>query len=132
MESKSNDATLQRPEGNRIIDGPLVTMNVNKFIVQLKNETAWKDNDRNSVTIFKSDTMRIVLIGLHQNAKLLPHKANGVISVQVVEGKINFITEQQDLIVEKGHMIALHENIPHSVIALTESFLLLTLAMNNK
>jgi quercetin dioxygenase-like cupin family protein len=132
MENKSNDATPQRPEGNRVLNAPLVVMNVNKFIDQIKNEASWKDSDRNSVTIFKSDTMRIVLIGLHPNAELIPHKANGVISVQVLEGKIKFITEQQNSIIEKGQMIALHENITHSVIALIESFFLLTLAMNNK
>ncbi len=130
MENKSNDATPQRPEGNRVLNAPLVEMNLDKFIDQIKNETTWTDSDRNSVTIFKSETMRIVLMGMHENAELKPHKANGVISVQVLEGKINFIAEQQHSLLEKGQMIALQENITHSVIALTESFFLLTLAMN--
>jgi quercetin dioxygenase-like cupin family protein len=132
MENKSNDATYQRPEGNRVLNAPLVEMNVNKFIDQIKNETTWKDSDHNSVTIFKSETMRIVLMGLHENAELKPHKANGVISVQVLEGKIDFIAEQQHSLMEKGQIIALQENITHSVIAITESFFLLTLAMSNK
>lgn len=76
--------------------------------------------------------MRIVLIGLHENAELKPHKANGVISVHVLEGTINFVTEQQTSLIEKSQMIALHENITHSVLALTETFFLLTLAMNKK
>lgn len=105
---------------------------MNEFIDQLKTETTWADSDRNSVTLFKSETMRIVLMGLHQNAELIPHKANGVISVQVLEGKIKFDTEEKSSLIEKGQMIALQENISHSVIALTESFFLLTLAMNNK
>lgn len=105
---------------------------MNEFIDQLKTETTWADSDRNSVTLFKSETMRIVLMGLHQNAELIPHKANGVISVQVLEGKIKFDTEEKSSLIEKGQMIALQENITHSVIALTESFFLLTLAMNNK
>jgi quercetin dioxygenase-like cupin family protein len=50
--------------------------------------------------------------------------------VQVLEGKINFTAEQQTLLLEKGQMIALQEKIPHSVVALEESFFLLTLAMN--
>jgi len=132
MENKSNDATPQRPEGNRILNAPLVEMDLHKFINQLKNESTWKENDRNSVTIFKSETMRIVLLGLHENAELTKHKADGVISVQVLEGKINFITDQQSAILEKGNMIALQENIMHSVIAITESFFLLTLSMSNK
>jgi quercetin dioxygenase-like cupin family protein len=55
-----------------------------------------------------------------------------VISVQVLEGKIDFIAEQQHSLMEKGQIIALQENITHSVIAITESFFLLTLAMSNK
>lgn len=132
METKSNDATPLRPEGQRVLNAPLVKMNLNEFMEQLKNESTWADSDRNSVTIFKSETMRIVLIGLHKNAELKPHKANGVISVQVVEGKINFTAEQQNTLLEKGQMVALHENITHSVMALTDSFFLLTLSMNNK
>jgi len=132
MENKSNDATPQRPDGERILNAPLVKMNLNEFIKQIKSETTWADSDRNSVTIFKSETMRIVIIGLHENAELKPHKANGLTSVQVLEGKIEFTAEQQSTQIEKGQMIALQENITHSVRALTESFFLLTLAMNNK
>ena len=132
MENKSNDATSQRPEGDRILNASLVEMNLNEFIKQIQSETTWADSDRNSVTIFKSESMRIVLIGLHKNAELKPHIANGVISVQVLEGKIEFTAEQQNTQIEKGQMIALQENITHSVKALTESYLLLTLTMNNK
>jgi len=132
LEIKSNEATTLRPEGNRVLNAQLVEMNLYEFIEQIKNETTWKDSDRNSITIFKSDTMRIVLMGLHKNAALKSHKANGVISVQVLEGKINFITEQQSSLMEKGQMIALQENINHSVIALTKSFFLLTLSLNKK
>ena len=129
---KSNDATPQRPAGERTLNGPLVEMNLNAFINQLKSESTWAESDRNSVTLFKSDTMRIVLIGLHENAELKPHKANGVISVQVLGGRIAFGTEQQTTQLEIGQMIALQANITHSVKALTEAFFLLTLVINNK
>lgn len=127
MEKKSNDATPQRPEGERTLDAPLVEMNLFEFMEQIKSEPTWTDSDRNSITIFKSDAMRIVLIGLHKNAELKPHKANGTISVQVLEGKIEFTTEDKRTYMEKGQMIALHENLIHGVKALTESFFLLTL-----
>jgi quercetin dioxygenase-like cupin family protein len=132
MEHKSNDATEQRPEGNRVLNAPLVEMDLINFINQIKNEKTWKESDRNSVTIFKSETMRIVLMGLHENAVLKAHKVNGVISVQVLEGKVNFSTEEKSVAIEKEQMIALEANIIHSVTALKESFFLLTLAMNTK
>ena len=88
MENKSNEATPQRPEGDRMLDASLVTMDLNKLIEQVRTETTWKDSDRNSITIFKSSTMRIVLLGLHEGAALKTHTANGIISVQVLEGHL--------------------------------------------
>ena len=132
METKSNEGTPQRPQGERILDGSMVTMDLNFFINQVQNEAAWKETDRNAVTIFKSATMRIVLLGLHQNAALKTHTANGIISIQLLEGKINFSAQEQTVTLQKNQMIALHENIPHSVVALEDSFFLLTLSMHNK
>lgn len=128
MENKSNQATPQRPEGDRILDASLVTMNLNDVIEQVRNEPSWNNSDRNSITLFKSDAMRIVLIGLHQGAELKTHTANGIISVQALEGHIRFTTEQKTAELQKGQMLALHKQVPHSVVALKESFFLLTLA----
>lgn len=122
MENKSNEATPQRPEGERMLNEALVEMDLNKFITQLKQETTWAESDHNAISIFKSDSITIVLIGMHENAGLKKHTANGIISAQVLEGKINFTAKQQTLILEKGQMIALHEKIPHCVLALQESF----------
>ncbi len=130
MENKSNDATSQRPEGDRKLNAPLFEINLNKFITQITKETTWVESDHNSITIFKSDSLRIVLLGLHENAELKIHTANDIISVQVLEGKISFTTEQQTVVLEKGQMLELHEKIPHSVLTIKESFFLLTLAMN--
>jgi len=129
MEGKFNEATPQRKE-DHLVDAPKVFIDIPAFVNQLKQESSWSESDRNSLTVFKSDTLRIVLIGLHANAELKPHKANGVISVQVLEGTITFSADQQTFTLNKGTMIALHENIMHSVIAVTEAFFLLTMAMN--
>ena len=131
-ENTVNLATPLRPEGERILNAPLVEMNLNNFISQVKNESTWAEKDRNSVTIFKSETLRIVLIGLHENAELKPHKANGVISVQVLEGKLEFNSEKESKHIEKGQMVVLQENITHSVKAISECFFLLTLIINGK
>ena len=129
MENKSNEATPQRPEGDRVLDASLVTMDLNHLIEQVRKESPWKESDRNSITIFKSDNMRVVLIGLHEGAELKTHTANGIISVQVLEGHIKFTTEQNTVELQKGQMLALHKKIPHGVVALKETFFLLTMAL---
>ncbi len=132
MENKSNEATTLRPNGDRLLDAPLVEIDLNKFIVQLQKETIWVNSDRNSITVFKSDHLSIVLIGLHANAELKTHTAKGHIIVQVLDGEIQFSTKQQNVFMEKGQMITLKENIPHSVMAIKESFFLLTMMSSNE
>ncbi|RZK48606.1 MAG: hypothetical protein EOO99_09450 [Pedobacter sp.] len=131
MRIKANEATHQRPEGDRLIDAPLVELNLPASILQIKNESTWHQSDRNSITLFKSSSMRIVLIGLRAQAEMKPHKANGQLSVQVIEGEIIFATDTQQVNLKVGQMISLHENIAHSVEAVEDSFILLTLAMPN-
>ena len=128
MESKSNESTPLRPEGDRLLNAPLVEIDLNKFISQVKGEASWADSDRNSITLFKSETMRIVLVGLHANAELKTHTTRSVISVQVLEGEIKFTTEEQSVLLQKGQMVALQQKMPHSVHARKESFFLLTVA----
>jgi quercetin dioxygenase-like cupin family protein len=68
---------------------------------------------------------------MHQNAELKKHSFYGDIHVQILEEKINFCTEQQTVSLQKGQMIALKTDIPHSVKALEDSFFLLTVIVNN-
>ena len=131
MESKFNEATPQRPEGTRPIDAPMVTMDLSSFMEQIRKEPTWLESDRNSITIFKTDSMRMVMIALHAGAELKTHSAAGVISVQVLEGQMRFITEKETAELSKGQMIALHAGIPHSVVADKETIFLLTLAMGS-
>jgi quercetin dioxygenase-like cupin family protein len=125
----STDSTLKRPEGERELNPPMVELSLDKFIAQIKSESAWAEGKQNAITIFKSHSMRIVLIGLPNGVEMKSHKASGVISVQVIEGRVDFVTEHQTALIEKGQMIALQENITHSVLALADSFFLLTLSM---
>lgn len=126
MEVKHNESTELRPEGGRLMDAPLVTIDVPEFIRQIKSEPAWEKNDRNAMTIYKTEGMRIVLIALHEDAVMEKHTTNGIISVQVLDGEINFNAEGLSVPLKKDQIIALHRNIPHSVAAVKESVFLLT------
>ena len=127
MEVKHNESTELRPEGERVMDAPLVSMDIPEFIKQLKSEPAWENGDRNAMTVYKTNGMRIVLLALHKDAELKRHTAEGIISVQVLDGKINFGTDDKTVELDKGQMIALHKGLHHSVKAIKESVFLLTL-----
>lgn len=127
MERKYNKATDLRPEGKRLIDAPMVSIDIPEFIKKLKTEVTWQTSDRNAITVFKTNGFRIVLIAMHEKAEMQEHAADGIISVQVLEGEIQFKTERDSKQLKIGDMIVLHEGLGHSVTALKESVFLLTL-----
>jgi quercetin dioxygenase-like cupin family protein len=109
-----------------------VNIDIAGFSRQLKNEEAWNNSDRNAITVYKTNGLRIVLVALHEGAVIAKHTAGGIISVQVLEGEIEFTTDEQSVMLKKEQMIALHKGLPHSVTALKESVFLLTLAASSE
>ncbi|CAN5831201.1 hypothetical protein BH11BAC3_BH11BAC3_36950 [soil metagenome] len=127
MEIKKNESTDLRPEGDRLMDAPLVSIDIPEFIKLIKTEATWQNSDRNAMTVYKTNGMRIVLIALHEDAVMKKHTADGIINVQVLEGEILFTADEQPVVLNKGQMVALHKGLSHSVKAIKESVFLLTL-----
>ncbi len=128
MTIRSSESTPLRPDGKRTLNAPLVKMDLHKYIKQIKQEKNWQKNELNSITLLKSDTMRVVLIGLHEGAVLQRHSARAHITVQVLVGAIEFHTDDSNTPLLDGQILALQGGIAHSVKAVEESFFLLTLA----
>lgn len=126
MKEKCNDPTSQHPEGDHMIDGPLVSIDLPLLMEQIKEEKSWKDGKRNAITVFKTNELRIVLIALHEGSELARHVADGIISIQVLEGRMQFKTDQQSVDLGEGQMLVLHEEIFHSVKAIRQTIFLLT------
>ncbi|MDP4131567.1 MAG: cupin domain-containing protein [Bacteroidota bacterium] len=127
MEEKFNEATRQRPEGDRVMDATMATIGLPSFIKQIKQETAWKERDRNAITLYKTNGMSIVLVALHAGAEMKTHTADGIISLQIIEGRMKFNAGDRFVELDKGEMLTLHKGIPHNVAAIEETVFLLTL-----
>lgn len=126
MENKRNEATLNRPEGDRVIDAPYVFINIPDFIRQLKEEEAWEKNDRNAITVFKTDKVTMVVVCLHAKAILKDNLIDGIFSIQVIEGVVRVASPDGDVDMTANQMITFHQLVDHSVEALMDSVLLLT------
>lgn len=125
---RANAPTPQRPGEPHLLDAPLIQIDVPRFSWQLKSEETWKTSDRNAVTLCKMQALRVVLMGLHQGAELKEHTANGTLSLQVLEGEIEFSAEGKSLQLTQGQIVCVQKSVPHAVSATQESLLLLTLA----
>jgi quercetin dioxygenase-like cupin family protein len=126
MENKRNEATLNRPKGDRVIDAPYVFINIPDFIKQLKSEDAWQKNDRNGITVFKTGRVTMVLTCLHAKAIFKDNLVDGIFTIQVIEGIIRVKTMDGDVDMKTGQVIAFHQLVDHSIEALVDSVILLT------
>src|SRR6185503_10648226 len=126
MENKRNEATLNRPEGDRVIDAPYVFINIPEFIQQLKKEESWQKKDRNSITVFKTAKVTMVLVCLHAKAVLKDNLVDGILAIQVIEGIVRVSSPDGDVDMLANQMITFHQLVDHSVEALMDSVLLLT------
>ena len=123
---KANDATHNRPQGDRVLDAPYVLADLDERIDQLKSEDAWKNGDRNGITLVKNEKMTIVLTCLRKDAKIRDSQLDGILTIEVLEGKITLTTEADRLEIKERGLITLRANISHSIVADKKSTLLLT------
>jgi quercetin dioxygenase-like cupin family protein len=130
MEIKRNDATLNRPDGDRVLDAPFVFADLDEYAKQLKDEKAWDKNDRNGITIFKTDNLTTVITRLHKDAVIKDNTVDGLFQVQLLNGKIRVTTEAGDNEMKEGEMMIFHPLVRHTIEALKKSTLLLQTVVN--
>jgi quercetin dioxygenase-like cupin family protein len=71
--------------------------------------------------------MTIVLTHLHAGSALEEHAAKGSASVQVLDGRISVSIRDEALEMLSGRLIAFDAGVRHSIAAIEDSTLLLTL-----
>jgi quercetin dioxygenase-like cupin family protein len=126
MEERHNEATKNRPEGDRPVDAPLVMINIPDFIKKIKKEKAWDKNDRNAITVFKSDKLRIILIAMHKKAEMTTERPENIFSVQVLEGKVKLHSSEKTIEVREDELFVLHANVPYKIKAVRRCVFLMT------
>ena len=126
MENKRNEATLNRPEGDRVLDAPYVFINIPDFIRQLKSEEAWQKNDRNGITIFKSERVTMVLTCLRAKAVMHDVLVDGIFTIHVLEGIVRVRTPDGEVDMQANQVMTFHQLVDHSIEAQMDAVLLFT------
>ena len=125
MSIKYNESTHNRPEGERVLDARFVFSDIPAYVDQLKDEKAWKKSDRNGITVFKSSGLTIVLVALKKGAEIPDNQLEGFFTVQLLEGKLDSVIEDQLVQLTKG-VLVLHPGVKHSIKALEDAVVVLT------
>ncbi len=132
MTERFNEATVNRTEGDRKLDAPYVLIDLQEYKEQLTEEKAWKKNDRNAITVFKTAGISIVLVALHKEASMNPHSIDGVTSIHVLKGHLQINKSGENIDVEEKQILTLHPHVDHEITAKKKSVFLLTVTGNYK
>lgn len=126
MPVKRNESTENRPKGDRAIDAPYLVLNIPGYIDQLKQESAWQKNDRNGITVFKSDGLTMVVTAFHQGAQVNDLGVDGFLTINVLQGKVRLTTTDGDFEAGENDVAAFHPGVAKSLEALTDATILLS------
>lgn len=97
---------------------------------KLKDAPSWqRESGRSSETLVKYDQFRIVLVRMKRGSYMSHHRAEGPISIQVLQGRIVVhLPEERKEDLTPGELLTLARCLEHDVEALEESAFLLTIA----
>ncbi|HKK47242.1 MAG TPA: cupin domain-containing protein [Balneolaceae bacterium] len=80
-----------------------------------------------TLALMKTDDMEVIRMVLPKGKEVTEHSVNGQISVQCLKGKVTFAVDNQASELSQGDWLYLKRNQPHSLQALTNSVLLVTI-----
>jgi quercetin dioxygenase-like cupin family protein len=111
---------------DRIQEAPaLSVLDVGGEGVALLTAAEWTDGDRNSRTLFKADTLRIVLTALRANAEMRNEDPDEAVAIQPLQGELSVRVGNQEIPATTGQLVCVGEGETWEVRASADSLLLL-------
>jgi len=112
----------------RLFTEELHLFNLPETMQGLRGEPEYAANGRNGTTLVKDAELRVVLQVLREGAEMAEHHAPGPITVQVLDGEIQFSVGEVVHTLRPGGLLVLPTRRPHAVKAARDSAFLLTIA----
>ena len=97
-------------------------------VARLREEEAFREGLRNSITLRKGEGMSVVLLVMRAGDRLEEHAAPGPITVAVREGRIRFATPDGEVEAGPETLLACDAGVRHAVEAVEDAVCVLTIA----
>ena len=108
--------------------GPFVHSRLVEEVERLKSEPAWRDGDRNAITLTKSVGLRLVVTILRRGATLREHRGPGATTLHVISGALALRVGDRPLELGPGEVVVMEPGLRHGGEARADTAFLLTLA----
>jgi quercetin dioxygenase-like cupin family protein len=128
MEKETLKTKVPLAKEKRSQNASLLTFDLPALIEKMKQSDTWAQGEFNAMVLLKSPDKQIVLTALHEGTEIKSFQSNDLITFQIIEGKVKFHTRKESVILDKGQLLTLHENIKYKLITKEETVFLLTIA----
>lgn len=82
-----------------------------------------------SIALFKSEQLEVIRLRLPLGKSMPMHQVPGEITVQCLEGVIDFETPEGVQCLQAGQLLFLHGGVPHSLLAVEDASVLVTIVL---
>ncbi len=127
MKNKNSKHKLFSSEVNDMLLPSLHTFDLPTLIEKMKHNPTWVKGELNAMIITKTPEKQIILANLYKNTEFRSVQSNKSITLQIIEGEIEFLTIKESVNLKKGQMLTLVENIEYRIKTIDETLLLFTI-----
>jgi len=124
----SSQDRLRPPPAERFA-GPEHKLDFDAAREKLRREPRPLKDGHNQVTLFHSDTLRLLLFAFEPGGSLPRHHAPGVVMIQPLRGEIRVTTPSETYSLHEGEALVLQPEVPHDVDSENGADMLLSVAM---
>jgi hypothetical protein len=110
---------------NRLFDVSVQNLDLPLLIYGMKHEYSSKRGEPKVKILLNNQEKQVLLTLLHASTEIGSFQANESITFQIIEGRIKFQTRKESIVLEKGQMRRLTENIQYRLISDEETVLIL-------
>lgn len=94
----------------------------------LRHSSLWQERGQSSRTLLKQPGLRLVLIALRSGSRIPQHSTHLRLCLQTLAGHVQLTLPDQTIDLAAGRLLVLDRAIPHDVVALQDSEILLSLS----
>lgn len=112
------------------LTGAALSFSLSSEDAALRERAAKAKSRRAAKTLVKEGLLRVTLIVLGKGAALSPHQVEGVVSIHALRGRARVSAQGSVVALPAGGLVVLDREVVHSVEALADCALLVTVAMD--
>ena len=119
-------AARLRPQPESRFAARQLAFDLSAVALKLKEEFQAGEEGHRQITLFKQDSTTVALFVFGHLTRLPPHRAKGIVTIQVLKGHLQITAEGEAHTLRAGNLLVLGPGVEHDLVAYEESEMLLT------